>query len=735
MHSSRLPALFSLTLFVSAALLFVVQPMIAKRLLPFLGGTPAVWTTCMLFFQTALLAGYGYAHLAVRQLGTRTLMLVHLAVLAGAGLVLPIADNIPAPEGASPVLWVLRNLAVTVGPPFLALAATAPLLQRWFAVSGHAAAGDPYFLYAASNLGSLLALIGYPLVIEPWLTLREQGMAWMVGYAGLWLLTALSAWFATRQVQQQPSGKPPLALAARATPHQSEPLRWLLLAFVPASLMLSVTTYLTTDIAAIPLLWVLPLALYLLTFTLTFMRRSLMPHHAMVRLLPAVAVLLTIALLAQATEPIALLVLGHLLLLFVVAMVCHGELARLRPPVEQLTGFYLWVSLGGVLAGTFNGLIAPLVFDGLAEYPLVLVVACLVAPPRSADADQGLTRFDLLWPVALGALTAALIVACQSFGLRTGPLAIGVMFAVPAVLCYTMLDRPLRFGLGVAALFLAGLLYEGNHGHIIYQERSFFGVHRVALGADGERPSHVLIHGNTVHGRQWQDSKGRHEPLMYYHATGPAGRVFAELEKRGDKRPVAVVGLGAGSLAMYGQKGQLFTFYEIDPAVIRIAGDPNKFTFLRDSASSIQPVVTGDARLMLAQAPTHYGLIVIDAFSSDAIPIHLLTREALAIYRSKLDDHGVLLFHISNRYVDLAPVLGDLAGDAGLLAQVRNDVTPSDPVSGKLPSQWVLMTPRKTSLMPGGAWEPLRPRPGARVWTDDYSNLVGALRVPWRGEE
>jgi hypothetical protein len=733
MHSRRLPALFSLTLFVSAALLFVVQPMIAKRLLPLLGGTPSVWTTCMLFFQMALLAGYGYAHLAVGRLGTRTHMLVHLTVLAGAALVLPIADNIPAPEGASPVFWVLRILAVTVGPPFLAVAATAPLLQRWFAASGHATAGDPYFLYAASNLGSLLALIGYPLVIEPWLTLREQGMAWTAGYAGLWLLTALSAWFATRQVHEQPSAKP--AVTAKAEAHQRRPLRWLVLAFVPASLMLSVTTYLTTDIAAIPLLWVLPLALYLLTFTLTFMRRSLVPHHAMVRLLPGVVILLTIALLAQATEPIALLVFGHLFLLFVVAMVCHGELARLRPPAEQLTGFYLWVSLGGVLAGTFNGLIAPVVFTGLVEYPLVLVVACLVAPPRSSDADQGLIRFDLLWPLALLALAAALIVAGQSLGLRTGPLATGVMFAVPAVLCYTMLDRPLRFGLGVTALFLAGLFHEGIHGHIIYQERSFFGVHRVALGTDGERPSHVLIHGNTVHGRQWQDAKGRHEPLMYYHATGPAGRVFAELEKRGDNRPVAVVGLGAGSLAMYGQKGQQFTFYEIDPAVIRIASDPKKFTFLRDSAANIQPIVAGDARLMLAKAQDRYGVIVIDAFSSDAIPIHLLTREALAIYRSKLADDGLLLFHISNRYVNLAPVLGDLAGDAGLFAQVRNDLTPGDPVSGKLPSQWVLMTPRKTSQMPGGAWEPLRPQPGVWVWTDDYSNLVGALRIPWRGEE
>jgi hypothetical protein len=699
-----------------------------------LGGTPAVWTTCMLFFQAALLAGYGYAHVASHRLGTRTHVLMHLAILAVAALILPIAlVEDPPTENEAPVFWILRILAMTVGLPFLAVAATAPLLQRWFAGSGHGAADDPYFLYAASNFGSLLALLAYPLLIEPRLTLMEQSAAWTAGYRGLWLLTALCGWSATRRAAQ-PSFAAPVVAPAHV-PAKPQPLRWLVLAFVPASLMLSVTTYLTTDIAAIPLLWVLPLALYLLTFALAFARRSLVPHVWMVRLLPGLVVVLTIAMLAQATEPIMLLVAGHLLLLFVVAMVCHGELARLRPRAEQLTGFYLWVSLGGVLAGMFNGLLAPLVFPGLVEYPLVLVVACLAAPSRSAG-DQRPTRRDLLWPLALGGLTAMVIVAGQRFALMlpewlAKALRSSAVFAVPAVLCYTMLDRPLRFGLAVAALFVAGLLYDGVHGHVIYQERSFFGVHRVALGADGT--SHVLIHGNTVHGRQFRDAARKGEPLMYYHRQGPIGKLFAELAKRGDRRPVAVVGLGAGSLAMYGTEGQEFTFFEIDPVVIRIAGDPKMFTFLSESPAKVN-IVAGDARLTLAKAPAkHYGVIVIDAFSSDAIPLHLLTREALAVYRSKLADDGVLMFHISNRYVDLAPVLGDLAGDAGLLAQVRHDLSKADPSSGRLPSQWVLMTPCATSQVPGGAWEPLGPRPGVRVWTDDYSNLVGAVRwMPFR---
>jgi hypothetical protein len=737
MRSRLLPVLFSLTLFVSAALLFLVQPLVARRLLPLLGGTPAVWTSCMLFFQAALLAGYGYAHLLAHRFGTGGRLLTHLAVLAAAALVLPIALTEEPREETTPLFWILGVLARTVGPPFVALAASAPLLQRWFAGTGHPSADDPYFLYAASNVGSLLALLAYPFLIEPHLTLQEQSADWALGYGLLTALTAVCAWVVWRspprhQAALDRGSERAAEVVVTNLPGRWQPLRWLVLAFVPASLMLSVTTYLSTDIAAIPLLWVVPLALYLLTFALAFARRRLLPHGLMVRLLPAAVILVTVALLTQATEPLLVLVVGHLALLFVVAMVCHGELARLRPPAEQLTGFYLCLSVGGVLGGLFNGLLAPLVFPGLWEYPLVLVAACLVAPPRIA-AVAGPTRADLLWPLALASLTAALVVIGQYAGLQAGPVASGVMFAVPAVLCYTMLDRPLRFGLGVAALFLGGALYQGVHGRTLHQERSFFGVHRVVLDADGK--SHILVHGNTVHGRQWLDPARKDVPLMYYHPTGPAGRAFEEMHRRGDRRPVAVVGLGAGSLARYGQPGQELTFYEIDPAVIRIASDPEFFTFLRDSPAKID-LVAGDARLTLARAPAkHYGVIVIDAFSSDAIPLHLLTREALAVYRSRLADDGVLLFHISNRYVDLAPVLGDLAGDAGLLAQVRQDLT-GDVATGKLPSHWVLLTPSTVGLMPGSSWLPLRPREGVPVWTDDYSNLAGAIRWnPFRVED
>jgi hypothetical protein len=509
-------------------------------------------------------------------------------------------------------------------------------------------------------------------------------------------------------------------------PHPG-PWRWLLFAVLPSSLLLSVTTYLTTDVAAIPLLWVVPLVLYLTSFMLTFARRPPLPHRWLVRVLPVAAVLGAVTLLVEATEPLALLLLVHLVVLFVVAMVCHGELARLRPEAAQLTRFYFWLAAGGALGGVFNGLVAPLAFYGLAEYPVVLVLVCLAAPPAAGGERPALARGDFLWPIALGLFTAAILLTAAAWGLEGGRIAAGAMFAVPVILCYVMQDRPPRFGLALAALFLAATLHPGLHGRVVYQERSFFGVHRVAVEPGG---GHVLVHGNTVHGLQRFGPGERGVPRMYYHRTGPAGKVFQRLLERGDRRPVAVVGLGAGSLAAYGQAGQEFTFYEIDPAVIRIASDPALFTFLADSLADIR-LVPGDARLTLAKAPAHqYGLIVIDAFSSDAIPTHLLTREALEVYLSKLADDGLLLFHVSNRYLDLAPVLAVLAADAGLEGQIYNDlaVGSAAKAEGKLPSQWVLLTRHAAQRMPPGLWEPLRPRPGARVWTDDYCDQLGAFR-------
>jgi hypothetical protein len=743
--------------------------------LPRLGGTPAVWNTCMVFFQAVLLAGYAYAHGISLRLGRRLQLILHLALLLLPFLVLPIvlSETALPPETGNPIPWLLGLLTVTVGLPFFMVSTNGPLLQQWFAGTGHPAAKDPYFLYGASNLGSMLALLAYPVLIEPTLPLAGQTDLWRLGYGLLVLLMAgcaVASWRG-KQIEDRgsriedrgsriedrgsriedrgkkemkgarPKGGSPSILDPRSSildPRSSiltQRLRWVALAFVPSSLMLSVTTYLTTDIAAVPLLWVIPLALYLLTFILVFARKPLLPHAALVRIQPLAILLLTLVMLSEATAleglPVWPLLALHLTGFFIVAMVCHGELVRSRPPAERLTEFYLWLAVGGVLGGLFNSLLAPLVFPTVTEYPLVLVLACLLRPAIGPlDDNRVARRLDLVLPVGLGLLTLALVLLGQAYGITSQQVRIGLMFGLPAVLCYTFMQRPIRFGLGIAALFLASICYHGVHGTLVYRQRSFFGVHRVTE-QDNAR---LLVHGNTIHGRQSLDPARRREPLAYFHRTGPIGQVFATFSGSDAKRHVAIVGLGAGSLAAYAESGlafkQEFTYYEIDPAVIGIA--QNYFTFLSDSAAEIK-IVPGDARLTLAHAPAyHYGLLIMDAFSSDAIPLHLLTKQALAMYLEKLADDGVLAFHISNRYLDLEPVLGDLAKDAKLVCLARHDLEISDEekAEGKAPSIWLVMARHREDLhglARAGGWRTVQGR-GGRVWTDDYSNLISVFQ-------
>jgi hypothetical protein len=743
-----LSLLFTATLFLSSALLFFVQPLFAKLVLPTLGGTPGVWNTCMVFFQTALLAGYAYAHLTPALLGVRLQALAHLALLAVPLALLPFGDvaRSAPPAGATPVVWLLTLLLTTVGLPFFVVAASGPLLQKWFAHTDHPAARDPYFLYAASNLGSLLALLGYPLVVEPALLLTgsdgrpllpllhttdaaarwplNQVTVWAAGYVALLILFILCASAVRRPAATKAT---PAGSTDEPTPSALRRLRWVALAFVPSSWMLSVTTYLTTDIAAIPLLWVVPLALYLLTFILAFGRRRLIPRRWVRQLQPLLAVMLAVVFLSEATEPVWLLVSLHLAGFTVAALWCHGELAGDRPAARHLTEFYLWLSVGGALGGLFNGLLAPVVFSGLLEYPLILVLAALLRCwPRAGAPRRELNRADLVRPALLGVGTALLVLVLQALGLPPGQLTMAVVFGPSAVVCYTFVDHPSRYAFGLAALLMAGHAYHGIHGRPLYRERSFFGVHRVNL--DGQRGCHLLVHGNTVHGMQFLDPDKRRQPLTYYHPDGPIGRIFRQFSGPDAKPHVAVVGLGAGSLAAYGEPGQHFTFYEIDPMVARIARDPTFFTFLADCPAQVE-IELGDARLTLADAPNgRYGLLVIDAFSSDAIPLHLLTREALGLYLTKLADDGVLAFHISNRYLELAPVLANLAADAGLLAFGRDDLSVSEEeaADGKSPSRWVILVRDRNHL--GSAarkmWFPLRPDPSFPLFTDSYSNLL-----------
>ena len=714
------------TILLSSSLLFVVQPLCAKMLLPTLGGTPAVWNTCMLFFQAGLLAGYAYAHLGPRILGVKTHALLQVALLASALLFLPVQMPREVAPPDRPVLWLLGTLLLNLGLPFFLIAGSGPLLQRWYCQVEPGR--DPYFLYAASNLGSFAGLLVYPFLLEPFFTLNQQSELWRAGFVLLLAAYVVCAWCLVRKASVPEAGPKPVPPARLP---KARRWRWVLLALVPSSLMLSVTHYLTTDIAPIPLLWVVPLGLYLLTFTLVFARRTLLPHRVMVRWMPLVVLILAVLILREGSEPLFLVLGLHLFGLFWIAMVCHGELAASRPPPEHLTEYYLWLALGGVLGGLLNAFVAPLLFTGFAEYPLMIAVACLLRP---APEPEPPSRSDVGLPLLAGGLTLLLIFLGRMLELEPGPLSIGAYFVLPLILVYTLQNRPLAFGLGLALVFAASLFYPGEKGVPIYRARSFFGIHRVTE-QDGFRK---LFHGNIVHGQQSLDPRGRREPLTYYHRTGPIGQVLTAL--KGDERlkRVGLVGLGVGSLASYAEHGAKWTFFEIDPAVVHIARDSGYFTYLEQSRSPIE-VVVGDARLTIGRQQDKFGLLIIDAFGSDAIPLHLLTREALSVYLSKLDDDGILAFHISNLYVDLEPVLANLADHLNpkLAARIRREaeaaLSMEDRLSGKLASDWLLLARRPEALDPilrNQAWDVTRPQPHLGVWTDDFSNLVSVFR--WR---
>jgi hypothetical protein len=970
-------AVFTLTLFASATLLFLVEPMIAKMILPKFGGTPAVWNTCMVFFQAVLLAGYAYAHAVTTWLPPRRQTVVQIVLLALPILLLVLPIRVAeswAPEGDDyPVVWLLWLLVITIGLPFFVISTSAPLLSKWFADTGDPAAKDPYFLYAASNVGSMVSLFAYPVVFEPVFTLNAQSWLWAVGYVGLvamttwcarrvWRATALapvmvpSEGVATTAVaevepEEEETGKVGIAVkkkkrkrrkgekaddgeaitqkpAERITPPvdqlpapalgdleaQTRPsvwryLYWIALAFVPSSMMLAVTTYLTTDIASIPLLWVIPLGLYLLSFILVFSQwdrfenwfwvtfmggllgrdgmrffepslqkaRALGMHGAMILAMPVVVLLLIFLMISDiSVEWIGWAFLLHLSALFVVSMVCHGELARTRPSTEYLTGYYLCMSFGGVVGGMFNALAAPVIFRSVAEYPIVLVIACLLLPPLESSASASKVNFwidiglavalgvgagyaigkfffsesgaprsevsptdafgsagllcilgvlvsliiyssvskrdrfgrwlDIALPVALAILSAQLffrspfrywdltVDLAESFGIGVKRMEKVLTYGLPIALCYGFAERPLRFGLGVGALFLAATLNSGllqdydllrhkeyaYHGQllgknefdhdeegryipitrVVHQERSFFGV----LKIEHQVPHNYfrLLHGTTLHGMQRHTAPRqeletavgvlacpdaitavanaysgeralfdlRNEPLTYYHRTGPIGQVYETLCPPGTKCDVAFIGLGTGTMAAYLEPGQHGDFYEIDAAVVRLASDPKYFTYLSECRGKYD-IRLGDARLKMREARDHsYRLIVVDAFSSDAIPVHLITKEALELYFQKLTPDGILAIHISNRHLLLGPVLGKIAQKLDKAALREWDNRGGG--SGKNTSDWVVLanTPADLAALKkrDDRWLPVDVPAKQSLWTDDFSNIVGVLR-------
>jgi hypothetical protein len=720
-HRGLVGLIFTLAVFLSAALLFVVEPMFGKMVLPLLGGSPAVWTTCMLFFQGALLLGYFYAHILPKWLGLPRHALLHLVLLGLCVLLLPISVERTAwgLRVDHPNLWLLLVLTISLGAPFVLLSSTGPLLQVWFSRTSHPSAHNPYFLYAASNAGSLIALLSYPFLIEPAITLYGQRRLWSVGYLVLILIVALAATYLRAGARSfgpvsESTGLGP-RIAARTM------VRWTLLAFVPSSFFLALTTYITTDIAAVPLLWIIPLVLYLLSFTIVFGRRRWISQSVLLRWQPIGLIALAVIDFWGPSASGPWLLPLHLLVFFVTALVCHGELAITKPPPSRLTDFYLCIAVGGVLGGLFNAVLAPALFDSVFEYPLTILIACAIRPQIRTE-----SRFPRgYWEFALIVLASAMLVWTRLADEdRPGAAAAIISSGIVAMLCLRLSRDPLRFTLAIGVVVLAAIVTRGARPSILLSERNFFGVREVR--EEPQKRLRVLMHGTTSHGAQSIDPVRRREPASYYHREGPAGDVFRALTQTPGRR-VGVIGLGAGNLVAYAGPGEEWTFYEIDPDIARVARDTTYFTYLTDTPAKVH-VILGDGRLSLAQAPDqYYDVIVLDAFSSDAIPAHLLTFEALSLYRRKLAANGVLVLHLSNRYLDLEPVVGRLARSAGLAGRIRvNTQRTAQLVANGDPSIWAAIAVQASSLgsLQGLAqWRPLRLDDDVALWTDDFTNI------------
>jgi hypothetical protein len=723
-------------MFLSALLVYWIQLVIAKMLLPRLGGTPAVWNTCMLFFQVMLLAGYSYVLVTTTWIGARTQAVLQIVLLLLSALCLPFAlagDLGSVAARNNPALWLFVYLLGAIGLPIFVISTTSPLLQKWFTHTDHPSANDPYFLFAVSNAGSLIGLLGYPFLLEPSLNLSVQNRAWVVVYAvfaALSLGCVIVLWRKPRPVKNERVAVDEPAGMEKTRVSLKRRLYWVFLAFIPASLLFGVTTYITTEIAPTPLLWTIPLALYLVTFILAFARKQFAYERLASYALGGLALLLTLVIATSATEPTAAIVLLHLAFFFVAALLCHHKLASDRPAAQHLPTFYLCVAIGGMLGGLFNTLIAPTIFDTIIEYPLLVVLACVIRRRDNTKQDSTSDRLlDLALPACMGLLTVTLALLVARYDVSEVA-AIAVVFGVPLMLInHRFRTRPVRFALAVGAVLLGSIVYSETHNRTLHVERNFFGS--LSVRFDPASATRILYHGNTVHGRQFIDPNREREPLSYFHREGPLGQIFRAFNSNPASHNVAIVGLGAGSMACYALPDQDWTFYEINPAVISIAQTTDYFTYLQKCAGASTKIVLGDARLQLQNAPDqHYGLIVLDAFNSDAIPIHLMTREAIALYSSKLAPGGMLAFHVSNRSLKLDDVLAALAQQNGSLSAGIVD-TKQDPVRGRDPSEWVVMarqSPAFESLTRNPRWRPLQARTNADAWTDDFSNVLRVFR-------
>ena len=672
--------IFATTVFLSAFLLFQIQPIVAKMILPWFGGSSSVWSVCLVFFQAELLLGYAYVHWMHEKLQPHRQMVLHGAVLLLSLLTLPVVADAAwlarAPE--SPSLAVLLVLATTVGAPYLLLSTTGPLMQAWYARSSLLATSgvQPYRLYALSNLASMLGLLTYPVLVEPVLALRPQALVWSTGYAVFVLACLGTAAVTWHSLPRRAEGSGATAPDDAPRPTGRECALWVGLAATATVLLLSITRHLTQDVAPVPFLWVLPLALYLLSFILCFDASRYYVRPAFLAALPLAFLALDRVL--DSGMPVLWLIALLCSALFVFCMVCHGELVRRKPPVRHLTLFYLMLSIGGALGGAFVGLLAPAVFNAYYELPIGLFAcAALVAV--------------VLWPSLQRHWRVLLLLALLAYGAR-------------------LLDISLSYVQGYKTVM-----------------RNFYSQLRVEESTDAVGPLRSMVHGRINHGEQYLQEPHRRQPTAYYCELSGIGRALRSLPQDRPLR-LGVVGLGTGTLAAYGRPGDVMRLYEINDQVLSLAR--TDFTYLQDSGATIETAL-GDGRLVLeAEPPQRFDLLAMDAFSGDSIPTHLLTLEAMQGYLRHLAPQGVLAVHITNRYLDLKPVMASAAQALGRVA-LAYELTPPEGDLYCRRSTWVLLlTPEQASALPPALVDGVRlPVPADfRPWTDSFSNLLGILK-------
>ncbi len=730
--------LFSLTLFMSACLMFILQPMFGKLLLPSLGGAASVWNTCMVFYQSILFLGYLYAHFLSNRFSIHRQFWVHgiLFLLSLIFIPIGVAENIAPPTETDPTIWLLSVLVMAIGLPFFILSTTSPLLQKWFSTIGHRNSRDPYFLSIASNAGSLLALLSYPLIFEPNTGLTDQQQFWSVCFVILCALLAFCMSLSRQTNTANPVQTPHYSKLSEQ-PNITLKIKWLILSFIPSSLLIGTTNFISTDIASVPLLWIIPLALYLISFIIVFSKYNNTFHKWMVTLQPWIVTPFLIYFfsnekLADYTLELAL----HLLVFFISIMICHGELALKRPNASYLTHYYLIMSFGGMLGGIFNNFIVPFIFNDLYEYPLMIIAALLLNPYNKKERIylQGNSAIIILFSYML--FFATLIYF--NYQHLTNDLALGLII-IAIVANYFIFHKNiiyLALYSSIIASCTSPLHPQANHA--LSQTRNFYGVLSVTENIQTDPGTqneimHTLYSGSTEHGAQLMDSNRLCTPLSYYGIQGPIGQLFLAYHHLNDQWQIGIVGLGSGGLGAYAKNTQNWQFYELNPAVIDIATNPQYFSYLKSCVNSYD-IHVGDARLSLEkQGSLHFDLLVIDAFTSDSIPTHLLTREAIELYFSRLNNNGLVAFHISNHYLELKQVLSDHAEKLGLSAVIQ-EFRPEHKLPLVHKSDWVIMARNSHALQPllnpqNRNWQRLQLHSSIQSWTDDFTSLASIWKL------